>query len=51
MKSKAATLRDELGLNPLFVTQNGKGALVVQTHNAYQLKQSKIESMNLLLKR
>ncbi|ODB35864.1 hypothetical protein BB427_16280 [Pseudoalteromonas sp. BMB] len=49
MKANAATLPDELGLAPLFVTQNGKESLVVQTHEAYQHQQEKMAFMTLLL--
>ncbi|MBQ4813849.1 hypothetical protein A7985_22755 [Pseudoalteromonas luteoviolacea] len=49
MKANAANLPDELGLAPLFVTQNGKESLVVQTHEAYQHQQEKMAFMTLLL--
>lgn len=49
MKANAANLPDELGFSPLFVTQNGKSSLVVQTHEAYQHQQEKMAFMTLLL--
>ncbi len=49
MKAKAASLPDELGFAPLFVTQNGKESLVVQTHEAYERQQEKIAFMELLI--
>lgn len=49
MKARAATLRDELGFSPLFVTQNGRGSLVVQTHEAYQYQQEKMAFMELII--
>ncbi|MDK1290221.1 type II toxin-antitoxin system Phd/YefM family antitoxin [Pseudoalteromonas umbrosa] len=49
MKAKAASLPDELGYSPLFVTQNGKESLVVQTHEAYQHQQERMAFMELLL--
>lgn len=49
MKVRAGSLRDELGLNPLFVTQNGKESLVVQTHEAYEHQQEKIAFMEILI--
>ncbi|ASD69185.1 type II toxin-antitoxin system Phd/YefM family antitoxin [Pseudoalteromonas piscicida] len=49
MKANAANLPDELGFSPLFVTQNGKESLVVQTHEAYQHQQEKMAFMTLLL--
>ncbi|TMP23792.1 type II toxin-antitoxin system Phd/YefM family antitoxin [Pseudoalteromonas ruthenica] len=49
MKAKAATLRDELGARPLFVTQNGHESLVVQTHEAYQYQQEKLAFMELVI--
>lgn len=49
MKAKAASLPDELGFAPLFVTQNGRESLVVQTHEAYENQQEQIAFMKLLI--
>ena len=49
MKANAANLPDELGFSPLFVTQNGKESLVIQTHEAFQYQQEKMAFMTLLL--
>lgn len=49
MKARAATLRDELGFSPAFVTQNGQESLVVQTHEAYQYQQEKMAFMELVI--
>ena len=50
MKSHAATLRTELGFEPMFVTQNGNESLVVQTVESYQATQEKIAFMELIIK-
>lgn len=50
MKAKAANLRDELGFEPMFITQNGRESLVVQTHEAYQHQQEKMAFMELVIK-
>lgn len=49
MKANAATLRSELGVTPMFVTQNGEDSLVVQTTEAYRLNAEKMALMELLL--
>ncbi|KGJ88376.1 type II toxin-antitoxin system Phd/YefM family antitoxin [Colwellia psychrerythraea] len=49
MKARAANLHDELGYEPLFVTQNGRESLVVQTHEAYAEVQEKLAFMELLI--
>ena len=49
MKANAAKLREELGHNPLFVTQNGEETLVVQTTEAYHLMEEKLAYMQLIL--
>jgi len=49
MKARAASLHDELGFQPLFVTQNGRESLVIQTHEAYLYQQEKMAFMELLL--
>ena len=49
MKANAAKLKEELGYNPLFVTQNGEEALVVQTSEAYHLMEEKLAYMQLIL--
>ncbi len=49
MKANAAKLREEIGYSPLFVTQNGEEALVVQTPEAYHLTEEKLAYMQLIL--
>ena len=49
MKANAAKLKQELGYNPLFVTQNGEETLVVQTSEAYHLMEEKLAYMQLIL--
>ncbi len=50
MKANAAQLSEELGFEPLFVTQNGHESLVVQTAEAYHAQQEKIALMSLIIK-
>ncbi len=49
MKAQAANLRDSLGYEPMFVTQNGRESLVVQTHEAYEFMQEKMAFLELLI--
>ena len=50
MKANAANLSSELGFEPLFITQNGADALVVQTSEAYQAQQEKMAFMELIIR-
>lgn len=49
MKAQAANLHDILGYEPMFVTQNGKESLVIQTHEAYEDMQEKLAFLELLI--
>lgn len=49
MKANAANLHSTLEFNPMFVTQNGRGSLVIQTHESYQLQQEKMAFMELII--
>ncbi|MEL4243362.1 type II toxin-antitoxin system Phd/YefM family antitoxin [Shewanella xiamenensis] len=49
MKANAARLREELAFEPMFVTQNGEEALVVQTAEAYHLMQEQLAFMQLVI--
>ncbi len=49
MKAQAASLHDDLGFEPMFVTQNGRESLVVQTHEAYESMQEKMAFLELLI--
>lgn len=51
MKANAAKLHDELGFEPMHVTQNGTESLVVQTAEAYQAQQEKLAFMELMISR
>jgi hypothetical protein len=50
MKANAANLSEEIGFEPMFVTQNGVDTLVVQTSEAYQSQLEKIAFMELIIK-
>lgn len=50
MKANAANLHSMLGFDPMFVTQNGRNSLVVQTHEAYEFQQEKMAFMELIIK-
>jgi PHD/YefM family antitoxin component YafN of YafNO toxin-antitoxin module len=50
MKANAANLYNMLGFDPMFVTQNGRNSLVVQTHDAYEFQQEKMAFMELIIK-
>ena len=50
MKANAASLREEIGFEPMFVTQNGVDSLVIQTSAAYQAQQEKMAFMELIIK-
>ena len=49
LKKNAANIRDEALFSPIFVTQNGNGALVIQSTESYRLKIEKIKLMEDLL--
>ncbi|RPA50640.1 prevent-host-death protein [Shewanella vesiculosa] len=49
MKANAARLREELGFEPMFVTQNGEETLVVQTAEAFHLMQEQLAFMQLVI--
>lgn len=49
MKADAANLHDKLGLEAMFVTQNGQPSLVVQTHQAYEYQQERMAFMELII--
>jgi len=49
MKANAAKLREELAFEPMFVTQNGEEALVVQTTEAYHLMKEQLAFMQLVI--
>jgi PHD/YefM family antitoxin component YafN of YafNO toxin-antitoxin module len=51
MKANAAKLHNELGFEPMHVTQNGTESLVVQTAEAYQAQQEKLAFMELMISR
>lgn len=50
MKQNAANLSDEIGFEPMFVTQNGVDTLVVQSSQAYRAQQEKMAFLELLLR-
>ena len=49
MKAQAASLHEVLGYEPMFVTQNGRESLVVQTHEAYEHMQEKLAFLELII--
>jgi hypothetical protein len=50
MKANAANLSEEIGFEPMYVTQNGVDSLVVQTSEAYKSQLEKMAFMELLIK-
>ncbi len=51
MKANAANLHEELGFEPMHVTQNGTESIVIQTAESYQIQQEKIAFMELIISR
>jgi PHD/YefM family antitoxin component YafN of YafNO toxin-antitoxin module len=49
MKANAARLREEIGFQPLFITQNGEETLVVQTTEAFHLMKEQMAFMQLII--
>ncbi len=49
MKANAAKLKEEIGFEPMFITQNGEETLVVQTSEAFHLMKEQMAFMQLII--
>lgn len=49
MKQQAASLHSNLGFKPMFVTQNGRQSLVIQTIESYDSEQGKIKALEAMI--
>ena len=50
IKRYASSLYKEVEFQPVFVTQNGRGSLVIQSHVNYQQTQDRIVAMSAMIR-